>query len=231
MDFAGADLHDYSAGALTVLDYQVENEPLFVHADSSPHDLFVENVQQGLAGEVCNEECAGLTLTSESAGAKPALFVAAEGDTVVFHLDNFGTSLTAHDLDGVLVSEIVGSLDSVVCVVVPVVSGVFKRGVDAALSRVGVAPNGMDLGDDRYVGPVLGRGQRRSHAGQSSAYDQDIVGVHSGPPLRSQIPQMNIAHRTYGVHIDCQHLSGLKGKHYTLTLTLSLRERGIGMGS
>ena len=101
--------------------------------------------------------------------AEPALFVAAEGDAVVLHLDHFRASLSAHDLDGVLVSEVVGAFDRVVGVIVPVVASVFESGVDAPLCGVGVASDGVDFGYDGYVRAVLTGGEGGAHPGQSSA--------------------------------------------------------------
>ena len=119
MDVAGAYLHDDRAGALAILDDQVEYEPLLVHAHSGPHNLLVQNMEKRLSGEVGDEERAGFALPSKGARAQATLFVAAEGDAVVLHLDHLGARLAAHHLDGVLVAEVVGSLDGVVGVVAP----------------------------------------------------------------------------------------------------------------
>ena len=92
---AGAYLHDNRARALAIFDQYLQDEPFFIDADAGAHYLFVEYVEEGLSGEVGHEEGAGLALPSEGAGAQASLFVAAEGDSVVFHLDDFGAGLAA----------------------------------------------------------------------------------------------------------------------------------------
>ena len=76
----------------------------------------------------------------------------------MFHLDDFGAGLAAHYLDGVLVAEVVGSLDGVVGMIAPIVACVFKGGVDSALGGVGMATDGVDLGYDGDIRAILASG-------------------------------------------------------------------------
>ena len=135
-------------------------------------------MKKGLTGEVGDEERARLPLPAKRAGAEPTLFVSAERDTVVLHLDHFGASFAAHDFDGVLVSEVVGAFYGVVGVIAPVVAGVFESGVDASLCSVGVASDGMDFGYDGHVRTVLAGGESGAHPSQSSADYEHVMGVH-----------------------------------------------------
>ena len=73
VDLAGLYLHDDGAGAATVFYDEVQNEPLLIDADASPHYLFVENVEQRLSGEVGYEEGSRLALTAKGAGAESPL--------------------------------------------------------------------------------------------------------------------------------------------------------------
>ena len=114
-------------------------------------------MKESLPREVGHEESAGLALSAESAGAQSALFVAAECNSVVLHLDDFGARLSAHDFDCVLVSQVIGAFHGVVGVVMPVVARVFERGIDAALCGVRVASNRMDFGYDGHIRAVLTR--------------------------------------------------------------------------
>ena len=161
-----------------LLDDQGEYEPLLVHPDPGLQHLLVEDVQQRLAGEVGHEEGARLPLAAEGARAEAALVVPAEYHPHVLHGDDLAARLAAHDLDGVLVAQVVAALDRVVGVVAPVVAPVRQGGVDPALGRVRVAPDRVDLGDYGNVRAVVRSCQRGPHAGQTGAYYEYVVVDH-----------------------------------------------------
>ena len=169
--------------AFAILHEQFENEPLLIHAHPGAHYLFVENVEEGLSGEVGDEESARLALSAERASTQSSIFIAAERYAEVFHLNNFGARLTAHDLDSVLVTQVIRAFHSVVSVVIPVVARVFQSRVDAALRGVGMASDGVDLRYDGHVGAVLTRGESGPHSGKAGTYDENVMGVHSNLPL------------------------------------------------
>jgi hypothetical protein len=75
-----------------------------------------------------------------------------EDDAHALQGQHLRAGLGAEDLDGVLVTEVVAALDGVEGVVFPGV-GLVDSGVDAALGGVGVAADGMDLGDEAW--PVM----------------------------------------------------------------------------
>ena len=178
VDVAGPHLHDDRAAALAVLDDEGEDKPLLVDPDVGPDDLLVEDVEEGLAGEVGHEEGACLALSAEGAGAEAALLVAAEDDAHVLHGDDLAARLAAHDLDGVLVAQVVAALHRVEGVVLPGVAALGEGRVYAALGRVGVAADGVDLRDDGHVRAPLLRGEGRPHACEPRAYDENVVVEH-----------------------------------------------------
>jgi hypothetical protein len=167
-----------AAVALLVL-HERGDEPLLVAVDLLvvAHELLVEHVQQRLAGDVGDVVGPRGGGAAEGAGAQAPLGVAVEGDAVVLEPEHLVGRLAAHDLDGVLVAEVVGALHGVEGVRLPRVVGV-QRGVDAARGRVGVRSNGMDLGHDRHGRALAGRRERRALAGQAGADDQDVVSGH-----------------------------------------------------
>ena len=98
-----------------------------------------------------------------------------EDDAHVLEVDELLAGLAAHDLDGVLVAEEVAALDGVVGVLMPIVAAVGEGRVDAALCGVGVAADGIDLGEHGDVGAGPGGLQRRAHTGQARAEHQHIM--------------------------------------------------------
>ena len=87
--------------------------------------------------------------------------------------------LAAHDLDRVLVAEVVRALDGVEGVRLPRVALV-ERGVDPALRGVGVRAHGVDLADDPDRDPGLGRGERGALAGEAGADHEYVVAGPEG---------------------------------------------------
>ena len=124
VDVSRLHLHDDRAGALALFHDEGQDEPLLVDADAEAQNLLVEDVEEGLSGEVGDEERPGLSLAAERAYAQPALVVAVEDHPHILHGDDFVARLAAHHLDGVLVAQVVAALDGVVGVVLPVVAAV-----------------------------------------------------------------------------------------------------------
>ena len=118
-----------------------------------------------MAGEVGDEEGAGALLAAEAAGAEASFLVAVEGDAHVLHGDDFASGHAAHDLDGVLVAEVVAAFDRLEGVLFPVVAAVGEGGVDAALGGAGVAADGIELANEGGVGAVGIGGEGGAHTG------------------------------------------------------------------
>ena len=96
----------------------------------------------------------------------------------MLHVNQGLSGGTAHNLDGVLVTEEVAALDGIVGVVFPVVATVGKSGVDAALGGVGMAPHGMHFADDSGVGALCPGRDGRAHTGKAGANHKDIMLQH-----------------------------------------------------
>ena len=169
---------DRARAVAGLVEHQPGREPLLVALDLVVlHQLLVEDVQDRLAGDVGHVVGAGGGGAAEGAGAEQALLVAVEGDAHVLEVQQLLGRLPAHDLDRVLVAEVVRALDRVVGVRLPGVLGVEGR-VDAALGRVGVRPDRVDLGDDPDGGACLGRAEGGPLAGQAGAYHEDVMLRH-----------------------------------------------------
>jgi hypothetical protein len=141
------------------------------------HQLLVEHVQQRLPRDVGDVVGARRRRAAERARAELALGVAVERDAAVLEPEHLGGGLTAHDLDRVLVAEVVRPLDRVERVRLPRVVGVERR-VDPARRRVGVRADRMDLRHDRDRRPGLGGRERGPLARETCADDQYVMCGH-----------------------------------------------------
>ena len=164
------------------------------------HQLLVEHVQDRLAGDVGDVVGAGRRRAAERAGAELALLVAVEGHAQVLQVEDLLGRLAAHDLDRVLVAQVVRALDGVEGVRLPGVLGV-ERGVDAALRRVGVRADGVDLGDDAHRCARLRRGEGGALAGESGSDDEDVV-------LRACLVSAAILSRALAILYEAARLRG-----------------------
>jgi hypothetical protein len=146
------------AVALLVLE-QVGREPFLVAVDllRALHQLLVQHVQDRVARDVRHVVRAGGRGPTERARSQVPGAVSVEGDPDVLQVQDLVRGLAAHDLDRVLVAEVVRALDRVERVRFPRVLGIQGR-VDAASGGHGVRADGMDLGDDRHRRAGLGCG-------------------------------------------------------------------------
>jgi hypothetical protein len=136
-------------------------------------------VQQGLARDVGDVVGAGGGGAAEGPRAELALRVAVERHAAVLEPQHLARRLAAHDLDRVLIAQVVRALDGVEGVRLPRVVGVERR-VDAARGRVGVRPDGVDLGHDGHGRPRFGGGKGGPLTGEAGADDEDVVCGHGG---------------------------------------------------
>ena len=122
---AVADVARHGAGdAAAVVLHERGGEPLLEALDLVVlHQLLVEHVQDRLAGDVGDVVGARRGCAAEGAGAELALLVAVEGDAEVLEVEDLVRRLAAHDLDRVLVAEVVRALDGVEGVRLPGVLG------------------------------------------------------------------------------------------------------------
>ena len=135
-------------------------------------------MEHGLAGEVPDEKGPGAALAPEGPGSQASFVVAVESNAHVLHVDQGLAGRLAHDLDGVLIPQVVAALHRVICVFLPVIAPVQQRGIDASLRRAGVAAHRMDLADDGGAGSFIPRGDGGAHARQSGSNYQHIVLQH-----------------------------------------------------
>lgn len=94
----------------------------------------------------------------------------------MLELDNGGGSLTGHVVNGILVTEPVGTLDSVIHVPSPVVLvHVAEGGIDATLSSDSVASSGKKLRDTGRIETGLGETEGSTETGTTGTNDNGIV--------------------------------------------------------
>ena len=137
--------------------------------------MFVEGVEELLAGGCSGEGSALIESATEAAEIKQALGGAIEGDAhAVEEIDDAGGSF-AHGFDGGLIGEEVAAVDGVVEVLPGGVALAFEifGGVDAALGADGM---GALDGDDREeidVAALFGDLDDGGETGEASADDDD----------------------------------------------------------
>ncbi len=146
--------------------------------------VLVERLQDhvtGAVGGVAGAAHRGLAVVA-GVPAEAALVDAALGGAVERHahllqVEHRVDGLLAHDLDRVLVGEVVAALDGVERVPLPVVLfDVGQCGAHAALGRAGVAAGRIELGQHRRANSRA-RLDRGAHAGAAGADDDHVVSV------------------------------------------------------
>jgi hypothetical protein len=100
----------------------------------------------------------------------------------VLELEQLVWGFAAHDLDRVLVAKVIRPLDRVVGVRLPRVLRIQRR-IDAALSRIRVRANRMDLRNDPNRSPGLGGCESGALASEASTDDQYVVLRHAARSL------------------------------------------------
>ena len=164
-DLAGLHFHGAHAQHLTagVAD-DVECHPLDEEQRVGAHVALVERVQHRVAGTVGGAARAlhralaeVLRVPAERALVDGAVVVTVERHAEMLEFVNRLRSRAAHELDGVLVAEIVGTLDRVVHVPQPrVFAHVAERSADAALRGDRVRAGRKHLGQHRDLEAGLG---------------------------------------------------------------------------
>jgi len=104
-------------------------------------------------------------MAAEGALVDLAVVEAVEGHAVVFELDDCLVGLAAHEFDRILVAEVIGALDRVIHVPVPVVRFlVAERGGHSALRRDGMRARRKHLRQDCHPQVGFRELQRRAQA-------------------------------------------------------------------
>ncbi len=172
--------------ARVVAQREARQEPLLVDLDAALEALLVERVQDDEARDVGRVGGARIAGAAERPLGDRAVVVAAEGTAHVLERDQVARRLAGHDLDGVLVAEVVGALDGVEHVGFPGVV-VAQGAVDAALGAAGVAAHRVHLGDEGDVGAGVGGRDGGPQAGQAGADDEHVVlGQERSPSFESK---------------------------------------------
>ena len=120
--------------ATTLVDNNLGREELLVDLDVVLDQLLVEHVDQDVARDVGRIDRARRTSSTERTLSQLAIGSARKDRAHVLELVNVVRRLTAHDLNRVLVAEIIRTLDGVVGVALRRILGrIAERGIDATL--------------------------------------------------------------------------------------------------
>ena len=180
LDFDGDHAHHHAVGVL----HQIDGEPFVQESGAGLEIRLVQGVQQGVAGAVRSGAGAArlaalavvLRLAAEWALVDAARLGTGERHAHVLQFEDGLGPFAAHVLDGVLVADVIRSLDRVVHVPAPVVVRVFAGdgAGDAALGGDRVRAGGKHLGNHRRLQARPRQAQRSAHAGTAPADDDAI---------------------------------------------------------
>ena len=129
-----------------------------------------------MAGDVGGIGGAGRARRAERPLRDLPVLGARENRSPALELVDVAGRLVAEDLDRVLVAEVVGALDRVEGVLLRTVLGrVSERGVDPTFGRARVAPDRVDLGEERDVRALVESLDGRAHPGATGPDDKHVV--------------------------------------------------------
>ena len=174
----------HDSAALVTLHNEVHGEVLDEEDTVVAEGTSEERVEHGVTGTIGNGAASvSLTslavvngLTAEGSLVNLAFASSGEGHTVGFELTDGDGSLSGHVLNGILVTEPVGSLDSVIEVISPVILvHVTEGGVDSTLSGDGMRPSGEQLRNASGLETSLGKSEGGSETGTTSSDDDGII--------------------------------------------------------
>src|SRR5512135_874478 len=129
--------------------------PLLVDWNLKTYDLLIESVQEIVTRPVRSIASPGKACSAKRSLGDLPFFGTGEKGSPVFHFDHPLRGFSAHDLNRILISQIVASLDRIKGVVFPGVlrrsRGVSQGGVDSSLGSHRVGSQRMDFRQDRHV--------------------------------------------------------------------------------
>ena len=206
-------------GARVVGEDHVQDLELVEEGDVPLHALLEERLQDHVAGavrRVAGPAHGGLAVVAgvatEAALIDLALGRAVERQAEVLQLDDGVDGLLAHDLDGRLVTQVVGALDRVEGVPLPgVLLDVGEGGAHAALGGAGVGTGGVELGQDRdpaLAGDLDGRPQARAARADDHRVVAVMVDVHARDPRTPRCTRRSP--RTYRTLVGSGALDGFE---------------------
>lgn len=186
MDGSVFEVHGNDSNAGSVLHDEVEGEVLNEVVAVVLEGGSVESVEKGVSSSVSDTASSvSLSSTSEIVGLSSesslvdlSVSRAGEWHSVVLKLNNGSLGLSGHVVDGILVSEPIGSLDGVVEMPPPVIGvHVSERSVDTSLCGDGVRAGWEEFGDDGGLQSSLGKSHSGTKSSSAGSDDDGIVGV------------------------------------------------------
>src|SRR3989338_3959884 len=118
--------------------------PLFVNSYPELHRLFIQGVQQDVSCPVRGVTGPRKIRAAERPLGDPAVIKPRKRSAPMFHLVDYLRGFAAHDLDRILVSQIIGALDRIESMffyrIVFSARRIPQRRIDAALRGYGMGP-------------------------------------------------------------------------------------------
>lgn len=183
--------------AFTILHYQIHRKVLHKVMAIVVQRFTVQRVQQRMPSPVghrtASMRLATLSVIVALATERPlidlALLGARERHSVVLQLNDGLRRLTRHIVNGVLVTQPIGSLDGVVAMPLPVVGlHVAERRVDSALGGDCVRSGGEEFGDDGRLKALGDQAERRTESGTTWLSEKILIIIIIKSLVRESLP-------------------------------------------
>src|SRR5690606_27077166 len=148
-----------------------------------------------------------LRLTAERTLIDAALLGTGERQPHVLQFEHRFGSYGTHVFDGVLVADVIGTLDGIVHVPAPVIVRVGRSdgAGDATLGGNGVRPGREHLGDHGSLVATLGQLQCGTHASTTATDDDGVIGKSTNASHESDTPKNLHTPDEHSEHGDATH--------------------------
>ncbi len=162
----------------------IQHQELIIKENSVLQALLIESLQNhmtcavgSIAGTADGFPRLVVGMPAKGALGNPPIRGPRERQTVMFQVVHCLDSLTAHEFDCILITQVITTFDRIIGMPLPVILfKVSQGGADSPLGRARVGPHGMQLAYHRYIGNL--RGIQGCHQARPPGTDNyNVIGM------------------------------------------------------